>query len=412
MNEFASDIEELRRRLQTAANDSDSDTLLQGLETAYEELRTADEEVRSQQDQIASLIEGYDALRLQYERMLSLLPVPVLLTDERGLIKVANAAAAEFLRIRPGRMVGMPAQSFVAIDDRGEIRSALSSPSLRQGPLRRTVKMVPRGKEGVPVEVTLTSNPGGFGAVNWMLLSVGAVEKVPALMALPETVSRLSTLAATSSDVREALEASTQLVAGALGDETHVSIVTGSPLGPTATATSSELAQQVDGAQLMAGEGPCLTAYETATTVETEELATEGRWPRLNDRVPANVAAIAVPLTYGAQPVGVLAVYGEPSLLDAGLVEPCELFAATASAVIFELDSKAELASVAAGLERAMATRAVIEQAKGIVMGANGCDADVAFAYLVEVSSTKHVKLHDVARQIVEKTAQGEPLGA
>ena len=181
----------------------------------------------------------------------------------------------------------------------------------------------------------------------------------------------------------------------------HVSIATGSPLEPEVLGSSSELAQHVDGAQLAAGEGPSATAYETSTLVEAADMASDDRWPRLRERAPADLGAVAVPLTYAGPPAGVLTVYCPPSFLDAGFVEPCELFAATVSAVVYELAAKAELASVAEGLERAMASRAVIEQAKGIIMAAKGCDADEAFAHLVELSSTQHVKLREIAHRIV-----------
>lgn len=54
------------------------------------------------------------------------------------------------------------------------------------------------------------------------------------------------------------------------------------------------------------------------------------------------------------------------------------------------------------GLRVAMATRGVIEQAKGMLMLRRHCDADEAFALLVELSQTSHRKLVDVARPLVE----------
>lgn len=37
-------------------------------------------------------------------------------------------------------------------------------------------------------------------------------------------------------------------------------------------------------------------------------------------------------------------------------------------------------------------------------MAAKGCNADQAFAHLVDISSTQHVKIRNVAQQIVEGT--------
>jgi AmiR/NasT family two-component response regulator len=52
------------------------------------------------------------------------------------------------------------------------------------------------------------------------------------------------------------------------------------------------------------------------------------------------------------------------------------------------------------GLHRAMEHRAVIEQAKGVVMSATGCGPDAAFAVLVAQSQTQNRKLWEVANEL------------
>ena len=61
-----------------------------------------------------------------------------------------------------------------------------------------------------------------------------------------------------------------------------------------------------------------------------------------------------------------------------------------------------------AGLRVAMETRGVIEQAKGMLMLREGCDADTAFALLVDLSQRGHHKLIDVARTMVSAWSAGE----
>jgi AmiR/NasT family two-component response regulator len=53
------------------------------------------------------------------------------------------------------------------------------------------------------------------------------------------------------------------------------------------------------------------------------------------------------------------------------------------------------------GLRTALDSRAVIEQAKGIIMGATRCDAHRAFDMLVRQSQHENRKLHDVAADLV-----------
>jgi glycine cleavage system pyridoxal-binding protein P len=64
------------------------------------------------------------------------------------------------------------------------------------------------------------------------------------------------------------------------------------------------------------------------------------------------------------------------------------------------------------GLHTAMRTRAVIEQAKGMLMAARKITDDEAFAVLVNLSQTTHRKLVDVASLLVRTwstEADGEP---
>lgn len=61
-----------------------------------------------------------------------------------------------------------------------------------------------------------------------------------------------------------------------------------------------------------------------------------------------------------------------------------------------------------AGLRTAMATRGVIEQAKGMVMLTLKIDADAAFEVLVKRSQATNTKLVDVAREIVASGIRDE----
>ena len=62
----------------------------------------------------------------------------------------------------------------------------------------------------------------------------------------------------------------------------------------------------------------------------------------------------------------------------------------------------AEAVRRADNLELALTSRAVIEQAKGILMGRLRVTADQAFAALVRTSNDRNVKLRDVAQSVVD----------
>jgi AmiR/NasT family two-component response regulator len=63
------------------------------------------------------------------------------------------------------------------------------------------------------------------------------------------------------------------------------------------------------------------------------------------------------------------------------------------------------LKGLVANLETALTSRAVIDQAKGILMARLDIDADEAFARLAKLSSRLNVKLRDLARLVVEGQA-------
>jgi AmiR/NasT family two-component response regulator len=53
-----------------------------------------------------------------------------------------------------------------------------------------------------------------------------------------------------------------------------------------------------------------------------------------------------------------------------------------------------------------LASRAEIEQAKGIVMAARHCTADEAFQHLVVLSNNSHRKLREVAGDVVRQAGR------
>jgi hypothetical protein len=61
-------------------------------------------------------------------------------------------------------------------------------------------------------------------------------------------------------------------------------------------------------------------------------------------------------------------------------------------------------------LRTAMASRAVIEQAKGVLMLLTGCADTVAFDLLTHISSHTHRKVRDIASILVGSATGGCPL--
>ena len=80
-----------------------------------------------------------------------------------------------------------------------------------------------------------------------------------------------------------------------------------------------------------------------------------------------------------------------------------EAFAAQASIVVSNAQAYWAAFELSNNLAKAMETRSVIEQAKGVLMAANRIDADEAFELLRQRSQTSNRKLHDVATDVVRR---------
>lgn len=65
-------------------------------------------------------------------------------------------------------------------------------------------------------------------------------------------------------------------------------------------------------------------------------------------------------------------------------------------------------ARLAAGLAAAMRSRAVIEQAKGILIADKRISAAEAFALLARMSQNGNIKVRDVAQRLVDERSQAD----
>ena len=77
-------------------------------------------------------------------------------------------------------------------------------------------------------------------------------------------------------------------------------------------------------------------------------------------------------------------------------------FAEQLAAAMLGVEANRATAQLARDMAEAMRSRAVIEQAKGMVMADHRIDADAAFQRLVRLSQDSNIKLRDVAGKIVE----------
>jgi GAF domain-containing protein len=111
---------------------------------------------------------------------------------------------------------------------------------------------------------------------------------------------------------------------------------------------------------------------------------------------------VALPLQEAV--VGALNIYAsQPAVFDQDTIEIARTFAGYAAVANVRLYQST--ATLAEDMRRAMETRAVIEQAKGILVAQQHCTPEQAFELLTRLSQATHRKLRDCAADLVTSTA-------
>jgi len=174
-------------------------------------------------------------------------------------------------------------------------------------------------------------------------------------------------------------------------------------------AYHGDMALAADELQYEKGYGPCMDAGRGGVLLRIDDMATETRWPDYVARVQAETgvrSSLSVPLPYQGNSIGALnnystkpAAFASPASLEAGL-EVAEVVAVA----VANADAHWQLGEQARNMRIAMDSRAVIEQAKGVLMAQRRVDAEQAFEILREASQRYNRKLRDIAQGIVDGT--------
>ena len=157
------------------------------------------------------------------------------------------------------------------------------------------------------------------------------------------------------------------------------------------------------------GTGPCTEALVAAQHPDDR--------PRTIDALSAAVTgAQAFCLEVRVRTAGgefrAVTFLGEPRLDEEGRVTAIEGLAVESPRPAPAEDRVAALEAEVAQLRTAMASRAPIEQAKGVLMLLVGCGDQVAFDLLAHISSHTHRKVRDVAIDLVASASGQRPLSA
>jgi transcriptional regulator with GAF, ATPase, and Fis domain len=167
---------------------------------------------------------------------------------------------------------------------------------------------------------------------------------------------------------------------------------------------SADFVREVDAIQYGIGEGPCITAAAEGRTVHSGSLSGEMLWPRFGPRVGrlGVHSVVSLPLIVGPDVLGAMNVYAyAEDAFDERAVHLGELFAVPAAISVQNAQALAQARRLATQLQAALNSRAVIDQALGVIMSRSGGTADEAFDKLRVISQAENRKLSSVAEHLL-----------
>ena len=174
---------------------------------------------------------------------------------------------------------------------------------------------------------------------------------------------------------------------------------------PSTIVSTDALARDLDDVQYDAGLGPCLHAAREDEVVEVPDVRVDDRWPDFGQAAVerGGLSVLSLPLPLHENVSGGINLYArEPHAFDEPSREFARRFGSYAAVVAGNMLVYESALDRARNLEAAMASRTVIDQAKGILMERFKLTPDQAFQALTRVSMETNTKVRDVAARFVE----------
>lgn len=172
-------------------------------------------------------------------------------------------------------------------------------------------------------------------------------------------------------------------------------------------ASTSEESQLVEIRQLRAGEGPCVECYKTGTPVFVEDIASLHRqWPDFQATALSQGfrSVQAVPMRVQGRTIGSMGLFGnDPGTMARSDTAIGQALADVATISILQERTIKEATLVNEQLQRALNSRVLIEQAKGIIANRSQVSMEEAFRRLRSSARSNSQSLQETASQVIER---------
>jgi GAF domain-containing protein len=173
---------------------------------------------------------------------------------------------------------------------------------------------------------------------------------------------------------------------------------------PTTVVSTGDLATRLDETQYAEGHGPCMHAATSGELTEIPDTRIETRWADYSRRAAeeGNLSSLSVPLPIDDDMVGALNIYARvPHAFDEESRAEAVRFGPYAGVALSNIHAYSTARELAENMQAALESRAVIDQAKGILMERHKLTADQAFQLLAHASMRMNTKLREIAEQLV-----------
>jgi len=212
--------------------------------------------------------------------------------------------------------------------------------------------------------------------------------------------------------LQEQLVAVAGLAADRIAAVSYASVTRNERGAPTTVATSSAVAVAVDEAQYAEGTGPCLDALAEGSPVADPDIATTMLWPGFREaalRLGLR-ASLSIPLFAGrGTTIAALNLYSRNRDEMASLTAAVwEVFDPRRPATRCRPVHDHGAAELIEGLDRALAVRATIQQAIGVIMARSRGDSQASYLELRLLAAEIGISLGDVAERTVAESGRRE----
>ncbi len=171
----------------------------------------------------------------------------------------------------------------------------------------------------------------------------------------------------------------------------------------TAQASSHPDATRLTQVELDYDRGPMLDSLAGRIPVQCDDTLGDLRWPEYASAAVRLGVRCSVTICAGDEAVVVLSLLGlRPRAMALEQLQLAELVAAFSAALVDAVADYRDSRLTNVQLQDAAAGRALVDQAKGILMHALNCSADEALARITDVSQRSNMRATEVAARVID----------